>query len=56
LIIVGADDTPFVNGSQYMASRIPHATEVVVQNAAHGVNVDQPEVVYQALQTFLAQL
>jgi pimeloyl-ACP methyl ester carboxylesterase len=56
LIIVGEDDTPFVNGSHYMASRIPHATEVVVQNAAHGVNVDQPEVVNQVLQQFLAQL
>jgi pimeloyl-ACP methyl ester carboxylesterase len=56
LIIVGEDDTPFVNGSHYMTSRIPHATEVVVQNAAHGANVDQPEVVNQAIQTFLQQL
>ena len=56
LIIVGEGDTPFVNGSHYMASRIPHATEVVVQNAAHGANVDQPAVVNQALQQFLAQL
>jgi pimeloyl-ACP methyl ester carboxylesterase len=29
---------------------------VVVQNAAHGANVDQPEVVNQAIQTFLEQL
>ena len=56
LIIVGAGDTPFVPGSHYMASRIPHATEVVVQNAAHGANVDQPEVVNQAIQQFLEQL
>jgi pimeloyl-ACP methyl ester carboxylesterase len=56
LIIVGAGDTPFVHGSHYMASRIPHATEVVVQNAAHGANVDQPEMVNQVIQQFLEQL
>ena len=56
LIIVGEDDTPFVNGSHYMASRIPHATEVVVQHAGHGANVDQPEVVNQAIRRFLKQL
>jgi len=56
LIIVGAGDTPFVNSSHYMASRIPYATEVVVQNAAHGANVDQPEVVNQAIQQLLEQL
>jgi pimeloyl-ACP methyl ester carboxylesterase len=55
-VIVGAGDTPFLNGSHYMASRIPHATEVVVQHAAHGANVDQPEVVNQAIQQFLEQL
>lgn len=56
LIIVGEDDKLFLNGSHYMASRIAHATEVVVKNAAHGANVDQPAVVNQALQTFLQQL
>jgi len=56
LIIVGEGDTPFVNGSHYMASRIPHATEVVVKNAAHGANVDQPEVVNEAIRQFLAHL
>jgi pimeloyl-ACP methyl ester carboxylesterase len=40
LVIVGAEDTPFVASSHYMASRIPHATEVVVQNARHGANVE----------------
>jgi pimeloyl-ACP methyl ester carboxylesterase len=56
LIIVGEGDTPFVNGAHYMASRIPHATEVVVKHAAHGANVDQPEVVNQAIQAFLDTL
>ena len=56
LIIIGEDDTPFVNGSHYMASRIPHATEVVVKHAAHGANVDQPDVVNEAIRQFLARL
>jgi pimeloyl-ACP methyl ester carboxylesterase len=56
LIIVGEGDTPFVIGSHYMASRIPRATEVVVKNAAHGANVDQPEVVNEAIRQFLARL
>jgi pimeloyl-ACP methyl ester carboxylesterase len=56
LIIIGEDDTPFVNGSHYMASRIPHATEVVVKHAAHGANVEQPEVVSEAIRQFLARL
>jgi pimeloyl-ACP methyl ester carboxylesterase len=56
LIIVGAGDTPFLDGSRYMAARIPHATIVVVPQAGHGANVDQPEIVNQALRQFLEQL
>jgi pimeloyl-ACP methyl ester carboxylesterase len=56
LVIVGEQDTPFVNGSHYMAARIPQATEVVVKNAGHGANVEQPEVVNEAIRHFLAQL
>jgi pimeloyl-ACP methyl ester carboxylesterase len=56
LIIVGDRDTPFVDGSHYMAARIPHATEVVVTNAGHGANVEQPEVVNEAIRRFLARL
>ena len=56
LIIVGEQDTPFVNGAHYMAGRIPQATEVVVKNAGHGANVEQPEVVNEAIRHFLARL
>jgi pimeloyl-ACP methyl ester carboxylesterase len=56
LIIVGEQDTPFVHGSHYMAARIPQATEVVVTNAGHGANVEQPEVVNEAIRHFLARL
>jgi pimeloyl-ACP methyl ester carboxylesterase len=55
LIIVGAGDTPFINGSHYMASKIPQVTKVVVPQASHGVNVDQPEMVNRTLRHFLGQ-
>ena len=56
LIIVGERDTPFADGSHYMAARIPQATEVVVSNAGHGANVEQPEVVNASIRQFLARL
>ena len=56
LIIVGEGDAPFVTGAHYMATRIPQATEVVVPNAGHGANVEQPEVVNEAIRQFLEQL
>ncbi len=56
LVIVGDADKAFLNGSHYMASRIANATEVVVPDAGHGANIDQPEIVNQAFRDFLAQL
>ena len=56
LIIVGDGDTNYLNGSNYMASRIPDAIDVVVPDAGHGVNVDQPEAVNDALGQFLGCL
>jgi pimeloyl-ACP methyl ester carboxylesterase len=55
LIMVGDGDTPFLNGSHYMASKIPQVTKVVVPRASHGVNVDQPQMVNRTLRHFLAQ-
>ena len=46
LIVVGADDraTPIDHGQQ-IAQRVPHARLVVVRDAAHLANVQQPEAV-----------
>lgn len=55
LILVGDGDTPFLNGASYMASRIPQAQYMVVPHAGHGANIDQPDVVNNALRDFLAQ-
>jgi len=54
LIVIGENDTNFLDGSNYMAKRIPGAVNVVVPDAGHGVNVDQPAAVNAALETFLA--
>lgn len=56
LIIVGDGDTNYLDGSNYMARRIPDTVDVVVPGAGHGVNVDQPEAVNEALDQFLATL
>jgi len=56
LIVVGEGDTYYLDGSDYMASRIPGAANVRVADAGHGVNVDQPDVVNGALGEFLAGL
>ena len=38
LVIVGADDTPFLAASEYMSKKIPGAWKVVVPRAGHAVN------------------
>ena len=39
-----------------MASRIPGADYIVVPDAGHGVNVDQPEIVNRAFGEFFAKV
>lgn len=56
LLIVGENDTPFLNGMDYMAQRMPHARKVVIPNAGHAANIDQPELFNQAVLAFLDKL
>jgi pimeloyl-ACP methyl ester carboxylesterase len=56
LIVVGADDTPFLAASDYMAAKIPGARKVVIPNAGHAVNIDQPEAFIAAVEPFLQSL
>ncbi|HEY8571893.1 alpha/beta fold hydrolase [Phenylobacterium sp.] len=53
IVIVGADDTPFLAASDYMAAKIPGAQKVVIPNAGHAANIDQPEAFNRALLGFL---
>jgi pimeloyl-ACP methyl ester carboxylesterase len=53
LVVVGADDTPFLAASDYMAAKIPGAKKVVVPAAGHAVNIDQPQAFIDAVLPFL---
>ena len=51
--MVGADDTPFLAASDYMAAKIPGAQKVVIPAAGHAVNIDQPQAFIDAVLPFL---
>jgi pimeloyl-ACP methyl ester carboxylesterase len=56
LVVVGADDTPFLAASDYMAAKIPGAEKVVIPAAGHAANIDQPEAFNEAVLSFLDRL
>jgi pimeloyl-ACP methyl ester carboxylesterase len=56
LVVVGADDHDFLAGSEYMASRIPGARKVVLPDAGHAANLDQPALFDAAVTEFLRGL
>ncbi|WP_214327514.1 alpha/beta fold hydrolase [Nonomuraea sediminis] len=56
LIVVGADDTPFLAAADYMAGKIPGAVKVVIPGAGHEANIDRPELFNRAVAGFLAAL
>jgi pimeloyl-ACP methyl ester carboxylesterase len=53
LVVVGADDAPFLAASDYMAAKIPGAKKVVIPAAGHAVNIDQPQAFIEAVVPFL---
>ena len=53
LIVVGADDAPFLAASDYMAAKIPGAKKSVIASAGHLVNIDQPVGFIAAVLPFL---
>jgi pimeloyl-ACP methyl ester carboxylesterase len=53
LVVVGADDTPFLGAADYMAVKIPCAAKVVIPAAGHAVNIDQPQAFIDAVLPFL---
>ena len=53
LVVVGADDTPFLAASDYMAAKIPGAGKVVIPSAGHAVDIDQPQAFIEAVLPFL---
>jgi pimeloyl-ACP methyl ester carboxylesterase len=56
LVVVGADDTDFLASADYMHRRIPNSRKVVIDNAGHAANMDQPETFNAAMRELLEQL
>jgi pimeloyl-ACP methyl ester carboxylesterase len=56
LVLVGADDTPFLAAAEVMAAKIPGATKVVLEGAGHAANLDRPDAFNQAVLTFVEEV
>jgi pimeloyl-ACP methyl ester carboxylesterase len=53
LVLVGENDTPFIAATDYMAGKIPGAKKVVLKDAGHASNIDQPNAFNDAVRTFI---
>lgn len=56
LVVVGADDKPFLGAADYMTAKIPGARKVVIPAAGHAPNVSQPEIFNAEVSRFLSEL
>jgi pimeloyl-ACP methyl ester carboxylesterase len=56
LVLVGARDEPFLGAADYVTAKIPGAVKVVVPDAGHISNADQPDLFNQAVLEFLGRL
>jgi pimeloyl-ACP methyl ester carboxylesterase len=56
LVLAGANDEPFLGATDYMAAKIPGARKILIPDAGHAANIDQPEAFNAAVRSFLASL
>lgn len=56
LVVVGSRDKPFLGAASYMATKIPGARQVVINDAGHVSNVDAPAEFNAAVLEFLGSL
>jgi pimeloyl-ACP methyl ester carboxylesterase len=56
LVIVGAEDTDFLAGADYLHRKIPNSRKVVIEGAGHAANMDEPEVFNTAVRELLELL
>lgn len=55
LIIVGSHDTPFsLAAADYMKEKIPNAKKIIIEDAAHLPNMDQPLEFHRVVENFLS--
>ncbi|PMP71903.1 MAG: 2-succinyl-6-hydroxy-2,4-cyclohexadiene-1-carboxylate synthase, partial [Chloroflexus aggregans] len=55
LLITGALDEKFCAIGAQMAALMPHARHVIVPDAGHAAQLEQPEIVAQAIIAFLQE-
>jgi len=53
LVLAGADDKPFLAATDYMAAKIPNSEKVLIADAGHASNIDQPQAFNEAVLDFL---
>ncbi len=56
MVLIGEQDTPFIAATDFMAGKMPDATKVVIPDAGHAANIDQPAAFNEAVETFLRPL
>ncbi len=56
LVLAGADDAPFLAATDYMAAKIPNAQKVIVSDAGHAANIDNPKDFNAAMDDFLVRV
>jgi pimeloyl-ACP methyl ester carboxylesterase len=56
LVVVGANDTGFLKAADYMEAKIPGAAKLVIADAGHAANIDQPEIFNAAVLAFLERI
>jgi pimeloyl-ACP methyl ester carboxylesterase len=54
LVVVGADDKPFLGAADYVTAKVQNAELVVIPDAGHTCNLDQPELFNTLVSAFLA--
>lgn len=56
LVVVGARDERFLVAADVMARNIPGARKLVIEDAGHAANIDQPTVFNREVRAFLEEL
>jgi len=56
LVVVGEEDTPFLQPSELLAKSIPNSRLHVMPEATHSPQVETPDLFNQTLLSFLAQV
>ncbi len=56
LVLAGARDQQFLAATDYMAAKIPGAEKIILEDAGHASNIDQPEAFNRAVRAFLERV